>query len=151
MIEIDYNNTKIEFIEYLNNQNNIVLSTCSNNKVTSRTMCFVSDGFVLYLLTGKRSNKCKQIEINENVSLCVENMQIEGKAKIIGSPMEDKNIEVSKIFRNKHKGYFERFAHFKVATFIEVKCDYLKQWKMVNDKDYFYCIDVGKERATKHT
>lgn len=127
MIELNYNDVKNEFLKCLSKQENIVLSTCSKNKVTSRMMCFANDGFVIYLLTGKRSNKCKQIEENENVSLCIDNIQIEGKARIIGNPMEENNMYVSKIFKNKHTVYYERFAYFKSATLIEVNCKYFKK------------------------
>jgi general stress protein 26 len=151
MIELNYNDVKNEFLKCLSNQENIVFSTCSKNKVTSRTMCFANDGLAIYLLTGKRSNKCKQIEENENVSLCIDNIQIEGKARKIENPTGDNNTNISKIFKEKHTEYYERFAHFKCATFIEVKCEYLKQWKEESGRDYFYCLDVIKEKAEKHS
>lgn len=150
MIELSYNDVKKEFVESLNHKENLVLSTCHNNKITSRMMCYVNEDLVIYLLTGKRTTKCRQINENENVALCIDNIQIEGKAKIVGNPTENDNININRVFRNKHPKYYERFAHFKVATYIEVKCEYLKQWKMENGKDCYYCLDVIRQKATKH-
>nr|WP_040428987.1 pyridoxamine 5'-phosphate oxidase family protein [Acetivibrio cellulolyticus] len=150
-MELNYIDIKKEFVNCLEKHELIVLSTCLKDKVKSRMMCFVNDELVIYLLTGKRSNKCKQIEGNDNVSLCIDNIQIEGKAKIIGSPMDENNTEISKIFKSRHSAYYKRFAHFKVATFIEIRCEYLKQWKFENGRDYYYCLNVVKEKAEKHT
>jgi general stress protein 26 len=150
MTELNYCDLKTEFLEYLNNKQFIVLSTCSNNHVTSRTVCFANDGFVIYLLTGKRMNKCKQIEENDNVALCIDDLQITGKARLIGSPMEEQNAEAGRMFMNKHPAYYERFAHFKVATLIKIQCEYFKQWRMENGRDCYYCLDAVKEKATMH-
>lgn len=149
MAELDYETVKREVCEHLNNFENIVLSTCSKNIVTSRMMSFANDGFMFYFLTGKRSRKCKQIEENERVSLCIDNVQIEGKARLIGHASEKDNLKICEIFKNRHKGFFERFAHFKAATFIEVKCSQIKQWKMIDGKDCFIYIDLEKGKAKK--
>lgn len=151
MIELDFKDLASDFTKRLEKYENIVLSTCSNNMVSSRTMCFANDGFSIYLLTGKQMGKCIQIEQNENVSLCIDDIQIGGKARIIGHPMETNNKDISEIFKNKHKKYFERFAHVEIATFIEVKCDFAKQWRMEDGKDYYYFMDVNNAKAVKYS
>ena len=57
--------------------------------------------------------------------------------------MEQDNTDVSKIFKSKHTEYYGRFAHFKSAVFIEVKCEYLKQWKMESGRDFFMVNLMG--------
>jgi general stress protein 26 len=149
MIELDFEREKNVVCKHLAKFENIVLSTSSKNIVTSRMMSFANEELVFYFLTGKRTRKCKQIEDNEHVSLCIDNIQLEGKAKLIGHPSEKDNLRVCEIFKYRHKGFFERFAHFKAAIFIEVKCTEVKQWKMIEGKDYFIYIDLIKGNAKR--
>lgn len=150
MIELNFNDFASDFIKRLEKFEHIVLSTCLNNVVSSRTMCFANDGFSIYLLTGKQMGKCRQIEQNENVSLCIDDIQLEGKARLVGHPMEADNKEISAIFKNKHLSYYNRFAHHEIATFIEVKCEYAKQWKMEDGKDCIYYMDINNAKAVKY-
>ena len=149
MVELDFETVKSKVCEHLNNFENIVLSTCSKNIVTSRMMSFANDGLIFYFLTGKRSRKCKQIEENECVSLCIDNVQMEGKARLIGHASDKDNSKICEIFKKRHEGFFKRFAHFKAATFIEVKCVQIKQWKMTDGKDCFIYIDLEKCTAKR--
>lgn len=103
MIEIDYDRLESVIIEIVQGHNDIVLSTCYKNKVTSCSMCFANDDLNFYFLTGIRSTKFKQIEVNNQVALCTSNIQIEGTAEILGSPLSENNKEASKMFRVKNK------------------------------------------------
>lgn len=151
MVELIYDEVEKSFINDLEKHERIVLSTCLENKVTSRMMCFVYFDQSIYFLTGRRSNKCKQIEGNSNVSLCIENIQLEGIATIIGHPSEKQNELISNIFGNKFPFYFNRFAHYKAAVFIKVKIQNVKQWKMEDGRNFYYCLDFNKGKALKHT
>lgn len=89
LLELEYELVKKDFIESIKKNQDIVLSTCQRNIVTSRTVSFINNGFTFYILTSVNSNKCKQIAENENVSLCSGDLQMEGKARIIGHPMSE--------------------------------------------------------------
>lgn len=149
MLELEYELEKKDFIESIKKNKDIVLSTCQRNIVTSRTVSFINNGFTFYILTSANSNKCKQIAENENVSLCSGDIQMEGKARIIGHPMSEGNLLISEMYREKHMDYYNRFARYKFATYIEIKCTYIKQWRVFSNKDYFYCLDIIKEKAIR--
>ena len=70
-------------------QNIMVLSTCAEDRVTSRAMSVVVINGKFYCQTDERYLKCRQIKVNHNVSLCVNNFSIEGKCRIIGKPSEN--------------------------------------------------------------
>ena len=149
MIELDYELEKKEFLENINMLKDIVLSTCKDNIVTSRTVSFINHEFMFYILTSINSNKCKQINENENISLCAGDLQMEGKAKIIGHPMAESNLALSDMYKEKHAEYYNRFARYKFATYIKIKCTYIKQWRTLSGKDYFYSLDLIKEKAIR--
>lgn len=149
MRELEFEIEKIEFLENIKKYKDIVLSTCQGNIVTSRTVSFINHEFMFYILTSINSNKCKQINENENVSLCVGDLQMEGKAKIIGHPMSESNLTLSDMYKEKHMEYYSRFARYKFATYIEIKCTYIKQWRTLSGKDYFYCLNLIKEKAIR--
>lgn len=149
MLELDYELEKKDFVESIKTHQEIVLSTCQGNIVTSRTVCFINNEFTFYILTSANSNKCKQITENANVSLCAGDLQIEGRAKIIGHPMSEGNLLISDMYREKHTEYYDRFARYKFAAYIEIKCIYIKQWRVTNGKDYFYCLDLCKQKAIR--
>lgn len=67
----------------------MVLSSCAENRVTSRAMSVVVIDGKFYCQTDRRYLKCRQIMANPNVSLCVNNFSIEGECRIIGKPSEN--------------------------------------------------------------
>ena len=72
----------------------------------------------------------KQIEKNPQVSLCLNNIQIEAHAEIKGHPFIESNKIISEAFKESHSGFFKRFAHMKNAVFIEAKISDIRVWKL---------------------
>ncbi|MBQ8979087.1 MAG: pyridoxamine 5'-phosphate oxidase family protein, partial [Oscillospiraceae bacterium] len=66
----------------------MVLSTCAENKVTSRSMSIVVYGGQFYCQTNRDYLKCRQIAVNQNAALCFGNYSIEGRCRIIGKPYD---------------------------------------------------------------
>lgn len=152
MKEMDYDRLQREIDGLLEGQEYIVLSTSLKDRVTSRTVCYVHEGDKIYILTGKRSGKCKQIQENPHVALCVNNLQITGTASLAGAPaQEDRHAQVNELFKRKHSFYFERFAHFKAAVYIEIQCHQYKLWKFADGRDTYFCLDTVKRKAVSHT
>lgn len=100
-----------------------------------------------FFLTHARSMKSKQIQKNSQVSLCLNNIQIEGHAEIQGHPCIENNKNICEVFQESYSNFFKRFAHMKNAVFIEVKISDIKVWKLEDKKDYSYCLDMSKKIA----
>ena len=96
----------------------MVLSSSLNNIVTSRMMSIVYFEEKLYFQTDKLFRKYEQLKGNPHISLCIDNIQIEGKCKEVGKPKE--NINFCNIYI---KNYFQ--IHLKITLYLKMK-DYLK-------------------------
>lgn len=78
--------------------------------------------------------------------MCLGNIQIEGNAIIMGHPLLDGNIDVSKTFKEKHEFFYSRFAHHKSAVFIQVETTKYVLRKFENNKDSFDCFDIKNRK-----
>lgn len=65
----------------------MVLSTCADNRVTSRAMSVVVFDGRFYCQTDERYLKCSQIKINPNVSLCMNNFLLRVNAACLADLM----------------------------------------------------------------
>ena len=87
---------------YINKYNNIfqqigdhakiVLATSHQDKVTARKMSFLIMNGIFYFQTDKTFRKYQDIQDNENVALCLDNIQIEGICKEIGHPLDHQDF-----------------------------------------------------------
>jgi len=64
----------------------MVLSTCSENRVTSRPVSAVVLNGKFYCQTDENYLKFRQLSKNENAAFSVKNFSIEGKCRNIGRP-----------------------------------------------------------------
>ena len=77
--------------QYIKNKNVCVIATCSENKPRASTVNYVSDGFILYIVTSKKSIKHQNIKTNPNISVAIDDqgrreracLQAEGVAEIL--------------------------------------------------------------------
>ena len=86
MEKLDYTQLAYEIATCLKEAENIVFSTCADDRVTARTMCHVNDGLVVMFGTGGDSLKVEQIKCNSNVALVCGGLQMEAVAELCGPP-----------------------------------------------------------------
>lgn len=103
-----------------------VLSTSSNNRVTSRMMSFIIYEGKFYCQTDKRFLKIEQILNNPRVSICIDNIQIEGIAQIIGKPLENKNFIV--LFKKQFKNSYENYSFLENEILLEITPTFISVW-----------------------
>lgn len=84
----------------------MVLSTSLNDVVTSRMMSILVLNKKMYFQTDKAFRKYSQLKGNPNVSLCIDNIQIEGHCEEIGHPSE--NIEFCEAYKKYYTGSYMR-------------------------------------------
>lgn len=75
----------------------MVLSTSENDIVSSRMMSVVQIDGIFYFQTDVTFRKYHQILTNNNVALCIDNIQIEGICKELGHPLD--NLSFCKCFK----------------------------------------------------
>ena len=104
----------------------IVLSTSYGNRVTSRMMSFIICDNKFYCQTDKTLLKNQQIKLNPNVALCIDNIQIEGVAKNIGRPLENKKI--INLFKKYYKTSYEIYSFLENEILLEIEPIFIRVW-----------------------
>ncbi len=126
----------------------MTLSTCSQNRVTSRPMSVVVINGKFYCQTDESYLKCRQIRENPNAALCYQNFSIEGKCRIIGKAAE--NPFFIKAMREHFPNAVERWSALPTECVIEIMPVRVSLWEYENDKPYmeywdFECRTYRKE------
>ena len=112
----------------------MVLSSCAENRVTSRAMSVVVIDGKFYCQTDQRYLKFRQIMANPNVSLCVNNFSIEGECRIIGKPSENA------FFIAKMKEHFpdavSQWSELPTECVLEITPKLVSAWIYEDNKPY---------------
>ena len=116
----------IELFQIIGEAKKAVLATSSNNRVTSRMMSFVIYKNKFYCQTDKRFLKVEQILDNPKVSICIDNIQIEGIAQIIGKPSEN-NI-FSTLFNKYFKNSYENYSFLENEVLLKINPTFKAVW-----------------------
>ncbi len=112
----------------------MVLSTCADNRVTSRAMSVVVIDGKFYCQTDDRYLKCKQIQANPNVSLCVNNFSVEGECRIIGHPSAN-GFFVEKM-KKCYPDAVSRWSELPTECVLEITPKIITSWIYEDNKPY---------------
>lgn len=113
---------------------NMVLSTSLNDYVASRTMSIIIIDRRLYFQTDKASQKYSQLHKNPNVSLCMDNIQIEGKCVEIGIPTD--NLLFCELYKKHFPTAYDMYSRLPNERLFCVKPLYIKKWLYVDGQPY---------------
>jgi general stress protein 26 len=127
----------------------MVLATSKENKVTARMMSCVIIDEAVYFQTDKTFIKYEQITANPFVALCVDNIQIEGVATVIGSPLASANSIFADAFQQYHKGSFDAYSHLKNETVIQVTAQKITIWEYEADKPFRAVFDISNHEYSR--
>ena len=108
-----------------------VLATYSKNKPTVRTMSIVFYNGKIYCQTSADYLKCKQISENNNVALCIFNLQIEGIANIKGKTTEFKDF--IEIYKKNHEDSYKKYSKLDCSRLIEIIPKKIIKWDYNSD------------------
>lgn len=112
----------------------MTLSTCLENRVTSRSMSVTVHNGKFYCQTDRSYLKCRQIECNPNVALCLGNISIEGICRIIGKPYEyDFFIDAMKA---QFPDAVERWSALPDECVLEITPKLISSWIYEDNKPY---------------
>lgn len=142
MQNLDYEEMKAKIIGQLKNQKDIVLATCVDGKVTARTVYCISNDLQVYFMTSKAYTKYKQIVKNPIVAMCFNNVQIQGRAVILGHPSNDENKEILEKCKHDNKE-FMHWSKYKNTVLIRIDITEVECWNN-NGREY---IDVPNKKS----
>lgn len=98
---LDFERASKDMAGFLAGRELMSLATSLDSRVTARTVTYVSHGLDIYFLSFAHHTKCTQIAGNPRVAACIENVQIEGTAEILGNALDSRNREYADIYRAK--------------------------------------------------
>lgn len=147
---IDYSLTKEKLYLFLSAWENsvMILATSANDIVMARPVLVVNYESDLYFFTWKHSRKYTQIEKNNNVSLCKDKVEIEGKAEILGLMTNEKNLEIMDFMKKKHPESIKKWENKPNMVIIKVKPQFAcVDGYYINDDAYIEYINFIKQTA----
>ena len=125
----------------------MILSTCSDNRVTSRAMSVVVINGKFYCQTNGKYLKCRQIESNPKVSLCMNNISVEGNCKFIGRPHDNS------FFMDAMNCHFPtdvaRSSNHPDECVLEITPRLISSWIYENDKPFMEYWNFETHSYTK--
>ncbi len=104
----------------------MVLSTSENDVVSSRMMSVVQLNGMFFFQTDIMLRKYRQLSLNPNGALCIDNIQIEGICEEIGHPSE--NEEFCSIFKKCFKGSYDAYTALKNERLFAFKPRFIERW-----------------------
>jgi general stress protein 26 len=147
MIEIDFSQLKNEIIEKLNKNKHIVLATAADNDVSARTMSYVNFDLDIYMQTDKNYNKIKQISVNPEVALCLDNLQISGKALILDHPLLDKYKNIMEKYKERNISAFNKYSHLINEVLIKIEISNVTVWKYIDNRPFRGYLNTADEKC----
>lgn len=138
------------FWKEFGNSKKMVLSTSLNNIVTSRMMSIVAIQGRLFFQTDCTFRKYEQLKGNSNVSLCIDNIQIEGKCEELGHPLD--NEEFCNIYKTYFMDSYNNYSALKNERLFMVTPVFIEKWLYIEGVPYIeqYDIENGKYMREKY-
>lgn len=146
-MNIDFERLKDEVMELLRNKKVAVLATSSSDRVTARSVSYVVLNSRIYFQTDKTFLKYKQIIKNPNVALCIDNIQIEGNARIKGHPFDEENKAFIEEFKKVNNGSFNAYSHMENEVVVEIEPVSITLWKYEEGKPLRDFLNLQNKKA----
>jgi uncharacterized pyridoxamine 5'-phosphate oxidase family protein len=127
---------KNENLKVLHKNKLIYLATACEGRVKSRVVDYHNEGLTIGFITWTDSIKIQHMKRNPLVSLCIQNLQIEGKAKLLGHPGLEENKEFTELYKERHPTPFNNFIQMENVSLVMVEP--LLTIMMIYEENYFY-------------
>jgi uncharacterized pyridoxamine 5'-phosphate oxidase family protein len=148
-MELNYQSELEKIYTHIGESKIMALATSSQNYPTVRLMSCIIYQNKIFFQTGTDLIKYKQICENNNVALCVDNIQIEGIANTLGGINDRQNSEIMDMYKKHYKNSYETYEHNETEVLIEIILKKIIKWDYENGKPYRVFIDIDNKQAKK--
>jgi len=138
-------------IRFLNERKYISVATSYKEHVRSRVVDFVNDGLRIGFLTWDHTIKIVHIRNNPRVSLCVDALQIEGTASILGHPNLAENAALMEKYKQRHPIPYKNFVSQADTVLIKIEPTLLMLMKYEAEHLYLDHLDIIQQQAYRKT
>lgn len=146
---MEFEQSQRKFWKKLKNHNILVLSTGSDNRVSSRRVSVIIKDKKLYFQTDKKFLKFKQLSKNPNAAFCFENYSVEGKCKCIGSPTDNKNSFFAEMLKKYFYLAYKNYTHLKSEQLLEFTPTLIYSWGYEIAKPFMEYWDLENKTYLK--
>lgn len=133
-----------EFLTEFGQGRKMVLSTSENDKVSSRMMSVIRINDEFFFQTDTQLRKYRQLTVNQNVALCIDNIQIEGICEEKCHPLD--HDEFCSLYQQCYKGSFDAYSSLKNERLFVVKPLFVERWIYRDGIPYMETFDVQNKR-----
>lgn len=145
---LSFKNAYVEFFQQIGAHKTMVLSTALNDVVSSRMMSIIISAGKFYFQTDRTFKKYDQIQNNPKVSLCAENIQIEGICKELGAPAEHPNFYTA--FKQYFPHSYEAYSMLRNERLFEVMPLSIQKWIYEDGKPFIETINFEDQTYHKY-
>lgn len=144
---MDFKREKEKFFSRLGECCYMTLATCSDNYPLASTMtCLIFDG-AIWMQTDRKFPKYRQIVSNNQVALCLNAVQIEGKAEICGHPLESQNSKFAELMKKYHPESYDMYSRVASEVVIKVLPEKATDWLYEKGDTRIYNFDFLNEKV----
>ena len=145
--ELKFEKVKEKKVKFLEKNEYVVLATSLGNRVTARTVTYVSEGLNIIFYTLANLKKFTQIKANSKVALCLDNASIEGTAEIVQKSQKEEYKRLLEIF--KKLDWFDWWlVHYpEQSVFVKVTPTLIKSYVYKDDTPALEYLDLHNKRA----
>lgn len=137
---MEFETAYTNFFKELGESKCMVLSTSVRNVVSSRTMSVIILRKQFYFQTDKTFRKYREIQENNNVSLCIDNIQVQGQCQEIGNPCE--NEEFSEAYKKYFPSAYKKYTFLNNERLFVVKPTFIEKWNYLNNIPHIETFDI---------
>lgn len=135
------------FFRQLGEHGCMVLSTSLHDDVTSRMMSFIIQDGKFYFQTDKRFRKYTQLKGNSRVSLCRDNMAVEGICSEIGKPSDFPAF--CELYQKYFSASYQRYTGMEEERLFVVIPARLEKWIYEDNQPYMEILDFQSQTYEK--
>ena len=128
------------FWRELGTNRTMVLATSLHDAVTARMMSFVILDGKFYFQTDRTSRKYNQLRSNANVSICADNIQIEGRCVELGRPADDTRF--CAVYREHFPNAYTRYSLLTNERLFDVTPTFIERWRYLDGIPYIESFHV---------
>ncbi|MDR2538744.1 MAG: pyridoxamine 5'-phosphate oxidase family protein, partial [Bifidobacteriaceae bacterium] len=115
-MRLDYETELEKIYDQIGPSKTMPLATSSQDRPTVRLMSCIIHERKIYFQTGVDLLKYQQIQENNRVALCADNIQIEGTAKVIGKTKYSRDSEIIEAYKKYHLKSYNTYANSDVEV-----------------------------------
>lgn len=141
---MDFSKAYAGFFAEFGESRKMVLSTSAEDIVTSRTMSIIAFQEQFYFQTDKTFRKYSQLIQNPRVALCIDNIQIEGRCKEAGRPLE--HAEFARLYQTHFLSSYTRYTSLENERLFIVTPTRIERWLYMDNVPYLEVLDIGNRQ-----